>query len=85
MNGNFYDDPYRLFFVPSLYPQRSFPSYIHMVRVRPAFSNLELGMTTVEIAGRLAICQSAVSRSSLRGEKMAEKTNSGNSSGTGIN
>jgi len=37
------------------------------------WANRELGMTTVEIARRLGICQSAVSRSSLRGEKMAEE------------
>ena len=30
-------------------------------------------MTTVEIARSLKICQSAVSRSSLRGEKIAEE------------
>lgn len=34
--------------------------------------NRELGMSTVEIAGRLKLCQSTVSRSSLRGEKIAE-------------
>ena len=37
------------------------------------WANRELGMTTVEIARRLGICQSAVSRSSLRGEKIAEE------------
>ena len=37
------------------------------------WGNRELGMTTVEIARRLGICQSAVSRSALRGEKIAEK------------
>jgi putative transposase len=37
------------------------------------WANRELGMTTVEIAKRLGICQSAVSRSSLRGEKIAER------------
>ncbi len=37
------------------------------------WANRELGMTTVEIARRLGICQSTVSRSSLRGEKIAEK------------
>lgn len=37
------------------------------------WANRELGMTTVEIASRLGICQSAVSRSSLRGEKVAEE------------
>jgi putative transposase len=31
----------------------------------------ELGMTTVEIAKRLQVCQSAVSRGALRGERMA--------------
>lgn len=30
-----------------------------------------LGMTTVEIAAKLSICQSAVSRLSMRGEKLA--------------
>jgi len=35
------------------------------------WANRELGMTTVEIARRLGICQSAVSRSSLREEKIA--------------
>jgi putative transposase len=37
------------------------------------WANRELGMTTVDIAKRLGLCQSAVSRSSLRGEKMAEE------------
>ena len=37
------------------------------------WANQELGMTTVEIAKQLGICQSAVSRSALRGEKIAEK------------
>lgn len=37
------------------------------------WANRELGMTTVEIARRLGICQSAVSRSSLRGEKIARE------------
>ena len=30
----------------------------------------KLGMTTIEIGKRLNICQSAVSRSSLRGQKI---------------
>jgi len=37
------------------------------------WANRELGMTTIEIARRLGICQSAVSRSALRGEKIAEE------------
>lgn len=48
----------------------------HIVEARSLvcfWANRELGMTTVEIARRLGICQSAVSRSSLRGEKIAEK------------
>jgi REP element-mobilizing transposase RayT len=36
------------------------------------WANRELGMTTVQIAERLNICQSAASRSSLRGEKIAK-------------
>lgn len=37
------------------------------------WANRELGMTTVEIARHLRICQSAVTRSSLRGEKIAQE------------
>ena len=37
------------------------------------FTNRKLGMTTVEIAQQLNICQSAVSRSSFRAEKLAKK------------
>jgi putative transposase len=37
------------------------------------WANRELGMTTVDIAKRLGVCQSAVSRSSLRGEKIAKE------------
>jgi len=37
------------------------------------WANRQLGMTTVEIARRLGICQSAVSRSSFRGKKIAEE------------
>lgn len=36
------------------------------------WANRELGITTVDIAKRLNICQSAVTRSSLRGEKIAK-------------
>jgi len=36
------------------------------------WANREFGMTTVDIAKRLNICQSAVTRSSLRGEKIAK-------------
>ena len=36
--------------------------------------NQELGMTTVDISGRLKISQSAVSKSSLRGQKIERKT-----------
>jgi hypothetical protein len=35
------------------------------------WANRELGMTTVEISHRLKFSQSAVSRSSMRGEKLA--------------
>ena len=35
------------------------------------WANRELGMTTVEIANRLKLSQSAVSRSCLRGERIA--------------
>jgi REP element-mobilizing transposase RayT len=35
------------------------------------WAHRKLGMTTVEIAGRLGLCQSAVSRLSMRGEKIA--------------
>ena len=35
------------------------------------WANRDLGMTTVEISRRLKLCQSAVSRSSMRGEKLA--------------
>jgi len=34
------------------------------------WAHRKLGMTTIEIAGRLNICQSAASRSSLRGQKI---------------
>jgi len=37
------------------------------------FANRELGMTTVNIAKRLNICQSAVSRSSYRGEVLVKE------------
>ncbi len=37
------------------------------------FAHQKLGITTVEIAQKLGICQSAVSRSSFRGEKLARK------------
>lgn len=37
------------------------------------WANRELGMSTVEISNQLKIGQSAVSRSSLRGEKIAEE------------
>jgi REP element-mobilizing transposase RayT len=37
------------------------------------WANRELGMTTVDIAKRLGVCQSAVSRSLLPGEKIAEE------------
>ena len=39
------------------------------------WANRELGMTTVEIAKRLHLSQSAVSRASGRGEKLAKKNN----------
>jgi putative transposase len=35
------------------------------------WAHRKLGMTTVEIAGRIGLCQSAVSRLSMRGEKIA--------------
>ena len=35
------------------------------------WANRELGMTTVEISHRLKLSQSAVSRSSMRGERLA--------------
>ena len=38
------------------------------------WANRELGMTTIEPAKRLHLCQSAVSRSAARGEKMARET-----------
>jgi REP element-mobilizing transposase RayT len=37
------------------------------------WANRELGMTTRDISKRLGICQSAVSRASARGEKLAEE------------
>ena len=39
------------------------------------FCTRELGMTTVDIAKRLNICQSAASRSAFRGEKIAKDNN----------
>jgi REP element-mobilizing transposase RayT len=39
------------------------------------WANRELGMTSVEIAKRLHLCQSAVSRASARGEKLAKDNN----------
>lgn len=36
------------------------------------WANRELGMTTIQLAKRLNLCQSAVSRSSARGEKIAK-------------
>ena len=36
-------------------------------------ANRELGMTTIELARCLHLCQSAVSRSAVRGENMARK------------
>jgi len=39
------------------------------------WANRELGMTTVEISKRLRICQSAVSRCALRGERAAAENN----------
>ncbi len=39
------------------------------------WANRELGMNTVEIAKRLHLCQSAVSRGSARGEKLAKDNN----------
>ena len=39
------------------------------------FANREIGMKTVEIAKKLKICQSAVSRSSSRGEILAKEHN----------
>lgn len=39
------------------------------------WANRELGMTTVELSHRLRLCQSAVSRASLRGEKIATENN----------
>jgi REP element-mobilizing transposase RayT len=39
------------------------------------WANRELGMTTVELSHRLRVCQSAVSRASLRGEKIAIQNN----------
>jgi len=37
------------------------------------WASRELGMTTVDISKRLRVCQSAVSRGALRGERMAEE------------
>ena len=37
------------------------------------WANRELGMTTIELAKRLHLCQSAVSRSAARGENMARE------------
>lgn len=37
------------------------------------WANREFGMTSVQITGLLGLCQSAVSRSSLRGEKIADE------------
>jgi len=39
------------------------------------WANRELGMTTVEISERLGVCQSAVSRCALRGERTATENN----------
>ena len=39
------------------------------------WAHRELGMTTIEIATRLHLCQSAVSRASARGEKLAKNNN----------
>lgn len=39
------------------------------------WANRELGMTTIEIAKRLHLCQSTVSRASARGEKLAKENN----------
>jgi hypothetical protein len=37
------------------------------------WAHRKLGLTTVEIAGKLRLCQSAVSRLSMRGEKIASE------------
>jgi chromosomal replication initiation ATPase DnaA len=37
------------------------------------WASRELGMTNVEISARLRVCQSAVSRGALRGERIAEE------------
>lgn len=37
------------------------------------WANREIAMTTVEIARQLSMCQSAVSRASLRGEQIAKE------------
>jgi len=37
------------------------------------FANSELGLTTVELSRRLNVCQSAVSRSVIRGKEIADK------------
>jgi REP element-mobilizing transposase RayT len=47
------------------------PKTVKARRLLCFWANRELGMTTVEIAKRLNLSQSAVSRSSLRGEKIA--------------
>ena len=39
------------------------------------WANRELGMTTVELSKRLRICQSAASRASQRGERIAYENN----------
>ena len=39
------------------------------------WANRELGMTTVELSKRLRICQSAASRTSQRGERIAYENN----------
>jgi len=39
------------------------------------WAHRKLGMTTVEIANKLNLCQSAVSRLSSRGEKFANQNN----------
>ncbi len=39
------------------------------------WANREMGMTTIELAGRLNICQSTVSRAVTRGQEIAARNN----------
>ncbi|MGD9369170.1 MAG: hypothetical protein PVH87_25915 [Desulfobacteraceae bacterium] len=49
------------------------PQTVQAMALLCFWAHRKLGMTTVEISGKLNLCQSAVSRLSKRGEKMANE------------